>query len=309
MAREPQRVSILPVAFANSTYPELGLEFLRLSDLLRRATPSHFALPQRPGFHLLLLVTAGRCDHFLDYRRVGCRAGTLIHVRPGQVQQFVLGQALEANVLLFTPEFILPATSAPDAESFGTLIDEVVPEGVTQLEPGAVENLSGGFTAIGREFRTTDGSKLSARILQHLLYALLLAIARNSLRSSVSLSASAYGLTFRKFRKAVDAQFTQTRAVNAYAKAIGCSVKSLRRACMAVRGSSPKVLIEQRVVLEAKRLLAHTSLPVEAIADAVGFGEPTNFVKFFRRHGGMRPLEFRNTFRGPDLPRTLRVAR
>jgi AraC-like DNA-binding protein len=309
MAREPQRGSILPVAYVNSTYPELGLEFLRVSDLLRRATASHFALPQRPGFHLLLLVTAGRGDHFIDFRRVRCRAGTLIHVRPGQVQQFVLGQTFEANVLLFTPEFIFPATSAPGVGSFGTLIDEVVPEGVMQPEPGTVENLSGGFTAIEREFRTTDGSELSARILQHLLYALLLAIARNSLRSSVSRSVSAYGLTFRNFRKAVDAQFTRTRAVNDYAKAIGCSVKSLRRACMAVRGSSPKVLIEQRVVLEAKRLLAHTSLPVEAVADAVGFGEPTNFVKFFRRHGGMRPLEFRNTFPGPDLPRTRRVAR
>jgi AraC-like DNA-binding protein len=66
-------------------------------------------------------------------------------------------------------------------------------------------------------------------------------------------------------------------------------------------GSSPKALIEQRLILEAKRLLAHTGLAVEAIATKVGFSEPTNFVKFFRRHGGMRPLDFRAKFPGAYL--------
>jgi hypothetical protein len=70
-------------------------------------------------------------------------------------------------------------------------------------------------------------------------------------------------------------------------------------------GSSPKALIEQRLILEAKRLLAHTSLTVEAIATKVGFSEPTNFVKFFRRHGGMRPLEFRARFPGAYSGRPL----
>jgi AraC-like DNA-binding protein len=303
MARGLSHAAILPVAYVNPLYAALGIEHLRLSDLLGRIAPSHFALPQRPGFHLMLLVTAGRGHHFVDFRRIGCRSGTLIHVRPGQVQQFVLGQSLEAEVLLFTPEFILPATSAADTDSFGALIDDVVPDGGAQLGSAAASRLRRGFAAIEREYRTTDGSTLSARILQHLLSALLLAIAQESLRSGVPVAAGSYGLLFRKFRKAIDAQFAQTRAVKDYAAAVGCSIKSLRRACIAACGASPKSVIEQRVVLEAKRLLAHTSLPVEAIAYAVGFSEPTNFVKFFRKHGGMRPFEFRERFPGPTLPR------
>jgi AraC-like DNA-binding protein len=294
----PRRHSILPVAFANPVYPALGLEPLRLSDLLGRVAPGHFAVPQRPGFHLLLLVTGGHGDHFLDFSRVRCRAGTLIHIRPGQVQQFVLGQALEANVLMFKPEFVLPAPSPPGMRGSASLIDDVAPEGVAQLTPVASENLNYNFAAIEREYRTTDGSAFAERILQHLLYALLLAIARESLRSTASPSARVYAATFRKFRKAVEAQFTRTRVVDDYAREVGCSVKSLRRACAAERDLAPKVVIEQRVILEAKRLLAHTDLPVETIADAVGFSESTNFVKFFGRHAGMRPLEFRNSFPG-----------
>jgi AraC-like DNA-binding protein len=290
--------SIFGVDYVNPRFPKLGLESLQLSDLLRRVSPSHFASPQRPGFHLLMLFTAGSGDHFLDFRRVRCKAGTLVHARPGQVQQFVLGQKLEADVLLFTSEFILPAFSAAEGAAFGSLIDDVVPEDATDLRPDALESVGSVMSAIKRGYVNADGSKLSAIILQHLLYAMLLTIAGYYVKCDAPTMTDSGSRTFQKFRQAVDAKFIQTRSVKDYAEAIGCSAKSLRRACMMACGSSPKALIEQRLILEAKRLLAHTGLTVEAIAAEVGFSEPTNFVKFFRRHGGMRPLDFRVKFPG-----------
>ena len=74
---------------------------------------------------------------------------------------------------------------------------------------------------------------------------------------------------------------------------LGCSVKSLNRAALEVAGISAKKLLVARVVLEAKRLLAHTTLPVAAIGDQLGFDEATNFVKFFRRETGSTPGAFR----------------
>jgi len=290
--------SIFGVNYANPKFPKLGIEWLRLSELLGRVSPGHFALPQRPGFHLLMLFTAGSGDHFLDFRRVSCKAGTLVHARPGQVQQFLLGQKLEADVLLFTSEFIFPTLSATDGASFGALIDDIVPEDVIDLRADALASVGGLMSAIKREYNKADGSKLSATILQHLLYAMLLTIAGYYVKCDAPFTSDSHNRTFQKFRRAVDLKFTQTRSVEDYAKAIGCSAKSLRRACITARGSSPKALIEQRLILEAKRMLAYTALTVEAIATKIGFSEPTNFVKFFRRHGGMRPLEFRAKFPG-----------
>ena len=290
--------SIFGVDYANPKFPELGIESLCLSELLKRVPPSHFASPQRPDFHLLMLFTAGGGDHFLDFRRVRCKPGTLVHARPGQVQQFVLGQKLEADVLLFTSEFILPAFSAADGAALGTLIDDIVPEGVTDLQADSLESVGSVMSAIKRAYDKADGAKLSAIILQHLLYAMLLTIAGHYVRCDAPSMTDSHSRTFQKFRRAVDAKFAQTRSVEDYVEAIGCSAKSLRRACMMASGSSPKALIEQRLILEAKRLLAHTGLTVEAIATQVGFSEPTNFVKFFRRHGGMRPLDFRVKFPG-----------
>ena len=290
--------SIFGVDYANPKFPKLGIESLCLSELLKRVSPSHFASPQRPGFHLLMLFTAGGGDHFLDFRRVRCKPGTLVHARPGQVQQFVLGQKLEADVLLFTSEFILPAFSAADGAALGTLIDDIVPEGVTDLQADTLESVGSVMSAIKRAYDKADGSKLSAMILQHLLYAMLLTIAGHYVKCDAPSISGSHSRTFQQFRRAVDAKFAQTRSVEDYAESIGCSAKSLRRACMMACDSSPKELIEQRLILEAKRLLAHTGLTVEAIATEVGFSEPTNFVKFFRRHGGMRPLDFRLKFPG-----------
>ena len=290
--------SIFGVDYANPKFTELGIESLCLSELLKRVSPSHFASPQRPGFHLLMLFTAGSGNYFLDFRRVRCKAGTLVHARPGQVQQFVLGQKLEADVLLFTSEFILPAFSAADGAALGTLIDDIVPEGVTDLQADSLESVGSVMSAIKRAYDKADGAKLSAIILQHLLYAMLLTIAGHYVKCDAPSISGSHSRTFQQFRRAVDAKFAQTRSVEDYAESIGCSAKSLRRACMMACGSSPKQLIEQRLILEAKRLLAHTGLTVEAIATEVGFSEPTNFVKFFRRHGGMRPLDFRLKFPG-----------
>jgi AraC-like DNA-binding protein len=299
--------SILGVGYKNPRFPTLGIESLRLSELLGRVPAAHFSLPQRPGFHLMLLFTSGSGDYFLDFRKISCRSGTLIHARPGQVQQFVLGQTLEADVLLFTPEFLLPAIAVAEAGYLATLIDDVVPDGVAQLEPDGFQNIRAVLAATEQAYKTTTGSDMSAAILQHLLYATLFTAARDSVHSDAAPITHGYRTVVKKFLRALEERYRKTRKVDSYAQAIGYPTKSLRRACLMVAGSTPKSIIEQRLILEAKRLLVHTDNSVQAIAGVLGFSEPTNFVKFFKRHGGMGPLEFRVRFPGARANRRSRL--
>jgi AraC-like DNA-binding protein len=67
---------------------------------------------------------------------------------------------------------------------------------------------------------------------------------------------------------------------------------------MAATGQPVKHLIDDRVTLQAQRLLAHTDDPIAAIARQLNFTEPTNFGKFFTRHTGTTPSEFRRVHRG-----------
>ena len=83
-----------------------------------------------------------------------------------------------------------------------------------------------------------------------------------------------------------------------YARRLGCSVRTLTRRCQQLTGRGAKRLLDERVVLEAKRRLIADVTRIEELAETLGFSEATNFVKFFRRHTGRTPLTFRRGYEG-----------
>ena len=58
-------------------------------------------------------------------------------------------------------------------------------------------------------------------------------------------------------------------------------------------GIPPGKLIHERLLLEAKRLLRYSDLPVADIADQLNFEDPSYFSRFFKKHTGFSPSEFR----------------
>ena len=82
------------------------------------------------------------------------------------------------------------------------------------------------------------------------------------------------------------------------ARALGYSTRTLSRASMDAAGVGAKEYIDRRVLLEAKRLLAHGDQPAAKIAARLGFSSATNFTKFFHQRTGTSPLAFRHAVRG-----------
>jgi AraC-like DNA-binding protein len=107
--------------------------------------------------------------------------------------------------------------------------------------------------------------------------------------------------TFLRFRDAVETRFASTRRLEDYARTLGYSTRTLSRASMDAGGVGAKEYIDRRVLLEAKRLLAHGDQPAAKIAIRLGFSSATNFSKFFRQRTGMTPLAFRQAVRGTAI--------
>jgi AraC-like DNA-binding protein len=292
---------IEPVAFLNPRFPTLGIEAMTLQALRERVPQRHLRHSSRPQFHQLILVTRGRTPHDIDFVRHDLRAGCVLHARPGQVQQLVLQSPAKGVVLLFAPEFVPEQSAGRAPPEAVPPLDAAVPGGL--IVPAAAERmpLARAFEAILAEYRRTDGSPLSAGVLRHLLLALLLMLARASEpRPGTPLPPGAAARVFARFAQSVESGFGSSRSVADHAQRLGYSTKTLLRACQAVAGVPPKEVIERRVILEAKRLLAHTRQPVGTVATETGFSEATNFVKFFRRREGMSPTRFRALHGRPD---------
>lgn len=135
----------------------------------------------------------------------------------------------------------------------------------------------------------------SPRVLQQTVHTFLLLAERAQRRQGYDSpdGSPQLGDTTR-FRTLVEQQFRTQRAVRYYAAQLGVTEKRLAQATAQVLGKLPKQVITERLTLEAKRLLAHTPASSKEIGFALGFDEPTNFSKYFRRQTGLSPQQFRS---------------
>jgi AraC-like DNA-binding protein len=270
-----------------------GFEIIDLATLhqRRRRLGRPADLVHRVDFHTLTLITQGSGEHAIDFVSHRCRPGTLLWVRPGQVQRFVRPGTANGTHLLFTPAFP-PHTSSADR-----LVKDWYGPGCRQL--GASPEYAVLSTLLGQLRAEYDRPEqaVSAEILQLLLATVLLQIDRLPHPEGGG-DPQAGGEVYARFRAELERSYASTRRAADYAHRLGYTVKTLTRACVASTGQPVKHVIDARVALEAQRLLAHTDEPVATVARRLGFPEPTNFGKFFTRHTGVTPGAFRQAQQG-----------
>ncbi|MFD5159333.1 helix-turn-helix domain-containing protein [Streptomyces hawaiiensis] len=246
----------------------------------------------RIDFHIVLLFGAGPVRHMVDFTEYEVMAGDLLWIRPGQVHRFSRSSEYRGTVLTMQPGFLPRST----VEATGLYRYDLPP----QLRPDAAQlaGLEAALAQLRREYEDTATLPLSLHtaVLRHSLAAFLLRLAHLAASSAQALRQRSDS-TFTLFRDAVERDFATNHSVSAYADALGYSRRTLVRAVRAATGDTPKAFIDKRVVLEAKRLLAHTDLPIGRVGVAVGFPDAANFSKFFHQHTDQTPAAFRAELR------------
>ncbi|MFG3019091.1 helix-turn-helix domain-containing protein [Streptomyces sp. NPDC048254] len=246
----------------------------------------------RIDFHVVMLFTGGPVRHMIDFAEYQAQAGDLLWIRPGQVHRFSRTCEYRGSVLTMQPGFLPRAI----VEATGLYRYDLPP----LLRPDAPQltALRASLANLQREYEDTATLPLSLHtsVLRHSLTALLLRLAHLAASSAEAARRQA-DTTFTLFRDAVEQDFATNHSVSAYADALGYSRRTLVRAVRAATGETPKGFIDKRVVLEAKRLLAHTDLPIGRVGAAIGFPDAANFSKFFHLHTGQTPVAFRAELR------------
>jgi AraC-like DNA-binding protein len=87
------------------------------------------------------------------------------------------------------------------------------------------------------------------------------------------------------------------KTVREYAYMMALSEKQLYTVCQLALGKPLQKIIQERLLLEAKRLLVHTELSVAQVADQLNFLDHSYFNRFFRKEAGITPEQFRRDYR------------
>lgn len=92
-----------------------------------------------------------------------------------------------------------------------------------------------------------------------------------------------------RFRALIEAEFRAHLPLPDYARRLAVSPARLTRACRDVAGASPLELVQERLMLEARRLLTYTSMSVSEVSYGLGFSDAAYFSRFFARRAGAPP--------------------
>lgn len=99
----------------------------------------------------------------------------------------------------------------------------------------------------------------------------------------------------RRFNILVEKHFKQKHAVSDYAEMLNKSPKTISSLFKRYNQNTPLTFINERILLEAKRLLLFSDKSSAEIAYELGYKEPAHFSKFFKNQIGFSPIEFKKT--------------
>ncbi|WP_394843320.1 helix-turn-helix transcriptional regulator [Pendulispora brunnea] len=214
-------------------------------------------------------------------------------MRAGQVQEWGNIAAINGPVVLFTP-------TALDAETRECIrhAGVVTPnhwshEAIANAPAGNALDVAFAAAALA----DAPSGIRSAALMRALATTLLLLVM--SMPTGNGLQGPAPHPAFVWFRDELEANFRTRHKVAEYAARLGYSTRTLNRLARHNTGLSAKQLIDERIVLEARRSLAHGRDSVAQIAEHLGFDDASNFAKYFQQRTGMSPSLFRNGTRDP----------
>lgn len=144
------------------------------------------------------------------------------------------------------------------------------------------------------EFRTSDNiqDEMLVVLLKRLIK-YVTRLAKSEFVPSAKLPEEKFH-TIRKFNLLVEAHFKTEHSVSFYADQLFKSPKTLSNLFAVYNHKSPSQVIQERILIEAKRLLSYTEKPVKNICYELGFEDVAYFSNFFKKHYGSSPQDFRN---------------
>lgn len=284
-----------PVMFAYRTMEEIWEETGGESDE-----------PHRHNFYTIIWVKEGTGFHMIDFTSHEMKPGRLFFLSPGQVHQVVSHTEPLGLVLMFTGDFLCKYNINHDFlkalslfEPGNTSLPLDIKDGdEMMLELAGKEIVSVFNSEINKGNANCERFKNEAVASWLKIFLIECYKHKPADKNSNTQYTQTEKSVVGSFKELLEENFSKWHLVSHYAIELSITADYLNNVLKDSTGINAKEMIQQRIVLEAKRLGVNTSFSSKEIAYTLGFKDPAHFSKFYKSVTGENFTDFRS---GTDL--------
>jgi AraC-like DNA-binding protein len=252
--------------------------------------------PHWLAFYDILLVTRGRGWFSLDGHHMPVKPGQVFFTTPGQVRDWKV-EGLDGICLFFPAAFLEEFFNDHEFLHRLPYFHIRSDSAGIRLSQARMRSLRTALSRMRTELRAFRED--SAHLLRARLYETLVELARDYGRRHSTRSSRTVHRAVTNFQRLVAERARVHHDVHGYARDLAVSPAHLRLLCRRHLGVPAKEVIQERLEVEARRLLLFTDESTERVARELGFRDPSYFARFFRRRTGASPARFRESARRP----------
>jgi AraC-like DNA-binding protein len=247
--------------------------------------------PHKHDFYILIFIIRGSGTHTIDFKTYPVEPNSVFFLSPGQVHAWQLSSDTEGFVIFFSLEFYLlghPQKKLFQFPFFNVLLQK--PQ--MQLAESEMLAAEGIISQVKQEYESQLWKQED--VLRDLLDILLIRLARNYQEKNAEMLATKAAFTeLQHLENSIDLHFKAHKPVSFYAENLHVTARQLNEICKQAMGKTTTELIQDRIILEACRLLTHSDLTITQIAAELGYFDNSYFTRFFKKHTRQTPEQFR----------------
>lgn len=260
----------------------ISIERLTIGDLraLDDSEQSH-----RHNIHSFFLLESGTVYLEIDFEQYTIKSPSVIYVHPNQVHRT-------------TAVDVIVSSWAIDNENLNPkyleLLEEIMPAKPLVLNEEKFSIISEAVS-LSLKFSERKSDKLYHSLLKDSCNSLVALVVSQYLENAKPVdNLSRFEMVTKTFKKTLERNYTTTKRPADYAQQQNISTPYLNECIKNTTGFPVSYHIQQRVILEARRLLYYSDKSVKEIATTLGYDDYPYFSRLFTKTTGMTALAFRN---------------
>ncbi|MGG7437344.1 AraC family transcriptional regulator [Chryseobacterium arthrosphaerae] len=286
--------NIKNIEFENVRAP-YGCQILQLSRFFKILPRfQQYGKKERINFFISIIVTKGTGKHYIDFEEYVLEEGSILFIFPGQIHQYEKDPQYEGQMVIFNQQFFskqIEEFKVYQSAEFNVSQDILLtPDKVTFNQILTI-------LAILDSEITSPFNFLKEKVIQKLIGIFLLYTQRKNKTEDNGLynyNSTPNLSQYLIFKQLLEKHFKQERSVSFYAENMAITSKTLNRIIKYNIQKTAKEAIDERVIIEIKRLLLFEKMSIKQIAYELNFIEPSNLIKYFKKHTGQTPSSFKN---------------